>query len=276
MEKRMIVLGIDAAWTENHPSGVCLIRTIEDNSCEIIRASSSYSSFISSCNNVEVKPVGSKLVIGEIIGALKSFEFDCIAIDMPLSNELITSRRSSEGKISKYYGAKGAATHSPNSTRPGKLALDIVTEARELGYTLSLVGEESYDKSLIEVYPHASIIEYLDLDYRYMYKVSKKNKYNEWKDLKPEVRDDLLKTQLNKLIIYLKTRLINIDEFLPLLDLNKKYTGWQLKEYEDIIDSSFCALTGVDYMNRRTIGYGGLDGTIWVPDKRKIFDEISE
>ena len=39
-----------------------------------------------------------------------------------------------------------------------------------------------------------------------MYKVSKKNKYNEWKDLKPEVRDDLLKTQLNKLIIYLKNK----------------------------------------------------------------------
>ncbi len=75
---------------------------------------------------------------------------------------------------------------------------------------------------------------------------------------------------MNKLIIYLKNKLINIDDFLPLLELNKKYTGGQLKAYEDVIDSSFCALTGVDYMNGRAVGYGGLDGTIWVPEKGNI------
>ncbi len=48
-----------------------------------------------------------------------------------------------------------AATRSLDSNRPGKLAYNIVKEARSLGYILPLVGAEIYSKSLIEVYPHA-------------------------------------------------------------------------------------------------------------------------
>lgn len=173
----MRVLGIDAAWTYEQPSGVCLLEE-ENNSFRIIKLSPSYINFISEDENLRSKPIGSKANLFKLLEKFSDSEIDCIAVDMPLSETLITGRRSCENQVSRAYGAKGASTHTPNSERPGKISVDIVSDAKTLGYSLSLLGKKTNIKPIIEVYPHTSIIEYLDLDYRYEYKVAKKNSYS--------------------------------------------------------------------------------------------------
>lgn len=261
-----VVLGIDAAWTETQPSGVCLLKD-DSYECVILKLSSSYDGFIKGDDSIKLKPLGSKPEIDNLINACNGETIDCIAIDMPLSNQLIEGRRSSERTISSAYGGKGAATHSPTSERPGKISLDLVNDFKEVGYKLSLANDVIRENALIEVYPHASIIEYLELDYRLPYKVGKKNSYKAWKHLLPEERTKKIITNLNMLIERLGRSVSNVSDFIPILDIEEDYNIWQLKAYEDMIDALICALTGLSYVTGNIRGYGEKDGTIWVPNK---------
>lgn len=64
--KKLNVIGIDAAWTEKQPSGICWIETIDGNVCEIKRIASSYSSFLFNRIDINVKPTGSVPSIKDI------------------------------------------------------------------------------------------------------------------------------------------------------------------------------------------------------------------
>ncbi|WP_069999961.1 DUF429 domain-containing protein [Cellulosilyticum sp. I15G10I2] len=263
----MNALGIDAAWTEVEPSGISLISSDDGHNCKILRLADSYYNFLYKKQSLVNKPKGSKPEIYKLIKDIEveGYSIDCIAIDMPLSNQLIKGRRSCESEISKAYGAKGAATHSPTIERPGRISFDLVQSAKELGYNLSTTHNQIRNKALIEVYPHTAIIEYLELGYRYEYKISKKNKYKDWKFLSKQERDRKLINNLNNLVEKLSIRINNIKDYLPLLDINANYVGWYLKGYEDIIDSLISSLVGMDYLFDKTKGYGDEDGTIWVP-----------
>lgn len=162
----MRVLGIDAAWTVTQPSGVCLINSEDGYKCNLERIASSIYGFINKQEGLFSKPTGQKISLKKILEACKETNVQCIAVDMPLSEKLITGRRSCERSVSKIYGSKSAATHSPNINRSGEISLHLVQEADELGFKLSLLGQVEKDSCMIEVYPHTSIIEYLELDYR--------------------------------------------------------------------------------------------------------------
>ena len=265
----MVVLGIDAAWTENQPSGISLLASKDDEQCKILRLGDSYENFLEKRQHLTVKPKGSKPEITKIIKNCEAlgYSVDAIAVDMPLSNELITKRRSCENEISKAYAAKGASVHSPTIDRPGVIALDLIQSLREQGYFLATKNNKVHRKAVLEVYPHTAIIEYLNLDYRYEYKVSKKNSYRNWKSLTKEERNRKLINNLNHLIVNLGKRVINIEDYLPQLNSDVHYVGWYLKGYEDMIDSLISALVGMDYLLDNVIGYGAEDGTIWVPTK---------
>lgn len=135
----MNVLGIDAAWTIDQPSGVSLITSDDGVKCKLIRVSDSYNNFLHKTKSLTSKPYGSKPNLNNLLEGveLEGISIDCIAIDMPLSNELISGRRSCDNEVSKVYGSKGASTHSPNINRPGMISLDFVKSANELGYYLS-------------------------------------------------------------------------------------------------------------------------------------------
>jgi hypothetical protein len=45
-----------------------------------------------------------------------------VTVDMPLSTEPITGRRTADAAISRAYGGRDAAVHSPSAERPGPLA----------------------------------------------------------------------------------------------------------------------------------------------------------
>ncbi|MDW7661693.1 MAG: DUF429 domain-containing protein [Bacillota bacterium] len=264
-------LGIDAAWTNRQPSGVCLIKSEDGNQCKIIRLGRSYAEFESGDIEWNQKLANSTTSLSKILTTCSELVAlpDCIAVDMPISSYHIKSRRECETAISKEYGGRGASTHNPNEDRPGLISVELFNYIINSGYLWMTNGMDHKEKSLIEVYPHTAIIEYLGLDYRYEYKVSKKNKFKSWALLSPSQRQQKLIQNLNNLVSRLSIRVPNIYDFFIELNLETHYTQAQLKGYEDAIDSVICALIGIDYIMGNIIGYGNNEGTIWVPQVKR-------
>lgn len=262
----ILSLGIDAAWTNKNPSGLCLLEK-DNNEIRILNCGRSYNEFIEEEIDWEITPKDGEPLISEVLNYCKNKHNkpNCISVDMPISSELITRRRSCDNEISSAYATKGAAVHSPTKERPGKIALKIYNELNKNGYIWKLYNMEISDYNLIEVYPHTAIIEYFKLDYRYEYKVSKKNSYKSFKPLKPDERLKKLIRNLNWLIKKLSLKVENIYEYIPLLDVDYKYKIRELKGVEDLIDSIICSLVGIDYIEDNIVAYGKEDGAIWVP-----------
>jgi predicted RNase H-like nuclease len=86
-------------------------------------------------------------------------ELDVVTVDMPLSTVPITGRREADTAISRAFGGKGAAVHSPSADRPGLIS----TKMREgfaaaefpLATSTTPVGTPHH---LVEVYPHPALL----------------------------------------------------------------------------------------------------------------------
>lgn len=265
-------LGIDAAWTNKQPSGVCLLKSLDGNQCEILRLGRSYTEFESGRIEWNQKVDNSSTSLNNVLRTCSDLSAhpDCIAVDMPIASYHIRSRRECETAISKEYGGKGASTHNPNEDRPGLISVELYKYVTEFGYLWMTNGMQHTNKSLIEVYPHTAIIEYLGLDYRYEYKVSKKNSYKSWALLTAFQKQEKLIRNLEYLISQLSIRVPNIFDFFIKLNSETQYTQAQLKGYEDAIDSVICAITGFDFILGNVIGFGNNEGTIWVPQVNKV------
>ncbi len=174
-----LVLGIDSAWTANNPSGVCLAET--DGHCAKCRlVGPSYDQFIEGCEATPVdwsrQPSGGELDVPRLLKAIqKRFGMrpTVVAVDMPLSLERITSRRQADNKISSEFGSRHCSTHSPGPTRPGPISDRLTSEFQIAGYHLR-TSESGQPNSLLEVYPHVSILKLMDLPDRYLYKLGKR------------------------------------------------------------------------------------------------------
>jgi len=153
-------LGIDAAWTNKQPSGVCLLKSEDGNLCEILRLGRSYTEFGSGKFEWNQKVANSSTRLSEVLSACSDLDAhpDCIAVDMPIASYHIRSRRECETAISKEYGGKGASTHNPNEDRPGLISVELYHCMTKSGYLWMTNGMEHTNKSLIEVYPHTALI----------------------------------------------------------------------------------------------------------------------
>lgn len=267
-----ISLGIDAAWTVKEPSGISLIHCNDPHSCDILRAGRSFDEFISGSINWNEKVTGSEPKLDEIIDCCKEYISlpNIISIDMPIANYKIETRRFCENQISVTYGGKGASTHSPTKERPGNISVSYFEQLTKLRYVWKTKDSNIIGDSFIEVFPHTAIIEYLNLNYRYEYKVSKKNSYKTWKHLSSEEKNLKLKDNLNYLTSFLSKRVINIYKYLPILRSEENYSMSFLKGYEDLIDSIICSLVGIDYKENDIKGFGDERGTIWVPTNKNF------
>lgn len=261
-QSRFAVLGVDAAWTVNNPSGIALIEK-SNAMYRIVKVGRSYSEFLTSINN-EGRPKGGVPNFEALISFCNTLGYDIrvVALDLPLSIDPIVGRRVCDNLISSYYGNKGASTHTPNSNSPGPLADQISQQLLKLGFYLAPVSGTK-EKVFMEVYPHVSIIELFSLDYRFPYKVGKNKKY--WPELSIDDRKCKSIEQLNKLKAYLIDWFENLDEFVPDLDINVKYRSWEMKGREDVLDAVIAALTGALYLEGRISSYGDDKGVIWVP-----------
>ncbi len=171
------VLGIDAAWTVGQPSGVALVvETAGGWRCR--QLAPSYQQF---CQHEPVDwdliPTPSAPDIPALLRAVKRLEpaaeLSVIAVDMPLSMEPIRGRRWADNAVSRAFGARGCAVHSPSAIRPGPIADSM---RAELAPAFPLATRSAAVPALIEVYPHASLLSLLKLERRLAYKFSRNNR----------------------------------------------------------------------------------------------------
>lgn len=123
------VLGIDAAWTEKEPSGVALLAgSLGEWRC--VAVAPSYGSFLSLAEGTSVdwtlKVRGAVPDAGRLVAAahklLGGDKVSVITVDMPLSTAPIFGRRAADSAVSRAFGNRGCAAHSPNAERPGRIS----------------------------------------------------------------------------------------------------------------------------------------------------------
>lgn len=258
-----VVLGVDAAWTEKEPSGVALIAD-KGSGWVLIEAAASYAAFLDAGGGVApvLRHRGSIPDAGSLIAAAMEKAgamVDVVAVDMPLSITPIVGRRGSDNRISTLYGARHASTHTPSTTRPGKLSDELRDGFERIGYPLSV--KDPVSRALLEVYPHPALIELAAADRRLPYKQSKIRKY--WPDADPVARRANLLRTWSDIVALLDVEISGVKDALTLPPMDAR--GYELKAFEDALDAVVCAWVGACALTGRARPYGDETSAIWVP-----------
>jgi len=262
------ILGVDAAWTESEPSGVALLGVKRGRKPQLIRVGRAYGEFsqwgrIDWDKRVDGAMPRMDALVGDCAG--KGYPISVVALDIPLSPETITGRRTADNLISRRYGSRKASTHSPTEGRPGDVSAMIFTQLTLAGFSwaFSQLGEATF----IEVYPHPAIIELFRLAERLPYKVSKHRSY--WPNLSPSQSRRKVAEQLHWLHRSIGKMVSGTNKCIPALDVRKTRPLWRLKSYEDALDAVICGLVGTRYIAGDTTPFGDELSAIWVPNRNR-------
>ncbi len=257
------VLGIDAAWTAHNPSGVAL--AVRDRTgWRLAAVAARYDRFYALAEGRPPgdRPNGEKPDAARLLAAAKKLAgraVEIVAVDMPLAMALIEHRRCSDTEVSRAFGAKRCATHSPNKDRPGHISLDVCHGLAKLGYPLATTTLSS--PTLIEVYPHPALVVWTNADERLPYKAGKAASY--WPGADPEQRRAKLGEVWRKIVAALEMRVAGVGANLPLPA--PEVRGWRLEAFEDSLDAVICAAVAADALEGRATPYGDDKSAIWVP-----------
>jgi len=260
------VLGIDAAWTLTNPSGIALVST-ETNPPKLIWAAPSFEDFV-----LRTKPEewcgkhDFRASLGNVLSAAKGLgarSIDVIAVDMPLAHEPVRGRRHCDHLISKDFGGRGCATHTPTLMRPGEVSDRFLHEAKHAGFALVTAAHDTPKHALIEVYPHVALIELLGVDYRVPYKLSRRRRY--WREASPTERLAKLSREWEGILRGLSGR---IEMNLTVDCTGRTMQFW--KAWEDVIDAIICCWVGTEWLAGRARPYGNEVAAIWVPQEVDI------
>lgn len=260
------VLGIDAAWSSTHPSGVALVSETSAG-WKMVAVEASYQRFIALSDTSmtpDVRMSGSVPQAADLLAAcnvLARRSVDLVAIDMPLSFVPITGRRASDDAVSRAYGARKCGTHTPSALRPGKVSDELTLGFAQCGYPLLVNRIEP--PGLIEVYPHPALVELAYAAERLPYKASKVRKY--WPLLTPAERRINLCGQWEKIVCLLEHEIAGVADALGKPD--SESSGTALKAYEDMLDAIACAWIAICALNGQATPFGDSKSAIWVPAK---------
>jgi predicted RNase H-like nuclease len=259
------ILGIDAAWTSNHPSGVALLRETEGGEFECVAAESSYGAFLARAGltgrGSYAPDPPALLEAARRLG--RGSDITVVAVDIPVAVDLagrsvkITKRRAADRRISQEFGRYKCGTHSPGPDRPGEIGVVIGA-----GFQMPLaVNEDTRVPLLIEVYPRIAALRLLQVTERVPYKVSYVSSY--WADekLTPEECRRRIAGEMDKILLALKREIRGIDVALPGEPLRVR----DLKATENIIDALLSAWVGVRFLRGEAKAYGDGSAAIWVP-----------
>ena len=262
------VLGIDAAWTNTQPSGVALASNFGTG--WVLRAvAPSYNHFhaLARGNTPIARPSGSEPNAPALLAsatALCGSEPNLVAIDMPLSRQPITCRRASDNAVSQAYGSRHCSTHTPSSTRPGKISDDLTHGFRDAGYPL-LTSAPVKPSGLVEVYPHPALVEYAQSPMRLKYKAGKGRTY--WPSNTPIERRALLVQEWRLIVTVLNARLPGVEEALQLPDVTA--SGVDHKAFEEMLDAVVCVCVAICILEGEALPYGDDTSAIWIPRPRQ-------
>ncbi len=157
--------------------------------------------------------------------------------------------------------ARGAATHSSSAGRPGKISDPLRAGFEASGCPLCTSAPA---KGLIEVYPHAALIEFLEAGYRLEYKVGKIATY--WRNDSPDARHCKLREVWARIVEGLERRIEGVQAALP--PPAPEIRGWRLKAYEDKLDAVVCAAVAIAGLKGEARPFGDEHAAIWVPIAR--------
>jgi predicted RNase H-like nuclease len=258
-----VVLGIDAAWTATQPSGVALVRR-DGARWRCIGAAPSYASFLDLARGVPVdwsaKPAAGMPRCDALLDAaerLAGAPPSVVAVDMPLSTQPIRSRRIADEEVSRAFGARGCAVHSPSADRPGPIADALRAALGRRGFPLACSdATPGTIPALLEVYPHTALLRLLEASYRVPYKAGKTAAF--WPDADLSTRRHRLLDVWGKILAALSDRIAGI-----VLEVPPVGTMSHLKRYEDVLDAIICAWTGTEYLRGALTAHGDATGAIW-------------
>lgn len=263
------MLGIDAAWTAHQPSGVALVQRLGE--CwRCLALAPSYSCFIALADGIPVdwsgRAKGSKPDMAALLEAaerISGARVDLIAFDMPLSTEMIGGRRQADRDVSRVFGNRGCAVHSPTAERPGAIADGVRQQLEPHGYRLQVAGDQPAPGGLIEVYPHVALLALLESQYRVPYKVSRSLQY--WRVERPSVEERIarLLREFKRIRDGLSQHIDAID--LPLPQPSEVKALSALKPLEDCLDALVCAWVAIEHLQGRTQALGDTTAAIWSP-----------
>ncbi len=263
MSAKQYILGVDAAWTAHQPSGVALLEYSHDEKPRIIRAGRSYEEFYAGTISWHHAPKASLPELNQLTQYCRQLGYpvQVVALDIPLSPKPMHTHRAADRAITRAYGGRGAAVHSPTQHRPGIIATRMYEQLIESGFQWASSAVIQAHPSFIEIYPHAAILELFRYPYRLAYKVHKKNQY--WKEATSEERYRRLIQNLNQLHEHIR-RVVETGILFE-LDPDKHYILRFLKGYEDVLDSILAAITGMFYLRGEIQVYGDASSAIWIP-----------
>lgn len=181
---------------------------------------------------------------------------------MPVASRAIVGRRVADDAISRNFGARGCAVHTPSTTRPGALGERLTRNFEGSGFTTATKSTPVGTRPrLVEVYPHVAVLALLGATYRVPYKVSKTTRY--WPGRGATERAALLVAQWTTILEHLRRSIAGVELNLPRLSTNLKLR--RLKRYEDAIDALVCGWVGIEYLAGRAVAFGDEYAAIWVP-----------
>lgn len=268
------VLGIDAAWSDKHPSGVALIRQDAGGDWRFVAVAPSYASFIQKARgrptNWDETPAGG-LPLSECLLAsahrLLGEPVTVVSVDMPLSRTSVTKLRKADADINDEFRSKWCGVYTPTDTNPGPVSTRLQKSLDRLGYPLAVNKSEVTDRATIEVYPHTALLRLLNLDCRLPYKVAKSNSKGYWRGKPVKERVENLLTKFGEIREGLVGEIEEIPkDFLPSSKRVAHLT--HLKRYEDALDALVCAWVGARYLAGCATAYGDHTAAIWVPNDR--------
>lgn len=264
------ILGIDAAWTASHPSGVALVSG-SGREWRCVALSPSYAAFIKLGEGQTVdwsrRAEGGCARVSTLLGAarrlLSGENVEIVTVDMPLATVPIVHRREAEDAVGKSFGAYACSPHNPSKTRPGPIGERLREELEAEGFALNVKGKAAGPRQLLEVFPHPALLKLVKPDpcYRIPYKVSKTTRY--WKGDSRDIR-------LRKLLAEFRKILNALEEFVSPIQLRipepaEIATFSSLKPYEDALDTLVCAWVGIKHAQGETKAYGDDTAAIWIP-----------
>ena len=264
-----LVLGIDAAWTAHHPSGVALVQQL-NGTWRCLAVAPSYAGFLALAAGGSLdwsqKPQAGEASMDALLAAaarLGGRPVDLIAVDMPLATEPISARRAADREVSRLFGSRGCAVHSPTKERPGRLASDLRNALAARGYRLQTADDPAGPGGLIEVYPHVALLALMTLKFRLPYKVSRSSQY--WRDERPPIstRIQRLLKAYAEISDALSKEIAAIPLTLPAAEQVRSLAA--LKPLEDSLDALICAWVGIEHLHGRTLGLGDSTAAIWCP-----------
>jgi len=256
------VLGIDAAWTATHPSGVAL--AVECGGVwQLTAVASSYEDFrlgdVKGIGGSAISHLPDPTVLLTCAEAICGGPVSVVAVDMPLARQAIVGRRRCDNAVSQAFARQKCGTYSPSALRPGAISDQLRAGFGRAGYPLRTTTFAT--PGLIEVYPHPALLALCGASERVPYKSAKVRKY--WPLLSPAERRAQLYRQWSEIVVQLDREITGAAAKLPPPCADA--SSIVVKAYEDMLDAVICAWIGVCVLQGRAERLGDDDAAIWIP-----------